>query len=377
MIKRYRTVCGLVMATTVLGGCSSGGPKASQSPPKSKARSSDVPAPDGSKPIVVSPQIVSQFESPLAATALRERALDMLGSMASDPAPQVRANSMEAMARTPTRLRPYVVAGLRDENVGVRSTAAMMVGRAGLCDVGPALRPLLTDPSPYVRASSIYSLAKCKAEVDRTPLAVILLTDPNPRVRAHVAFLLGELGDPSALGLIHDAAKAQLPMASSSEYRMMQIQCAEAMVKLGEQDQIATIRAALYPSRPEDLEVSALAVQVLAELRDRGSIDELIYLSARKDESGHQYPAEVRLGVAGALARMGLKQGTFIADEYAASTIAPLRAQAVFVYGEIGRPEDLARLDILLNVPVGIVRVAAAAAVVKTTSGPATRASAQ
>lgn len=63
--------------------------------------------------------------------------------------------------------------------------------------------------------------------------------------------------------------------------RLLQLQLAEAMVKLGEDDQIATIRAALYPSRPEDLEATALAVQIIGQVKDRGSIDELIYLSAK------------------------------------------------------------------------------------------------
>src|SRR5690606_36182729 len=215
----------------------------------------------------------------------------------------------------------------------------------------PLVRPLLTDTSPYVRASAIYALNRCGERVDPSPLASILLRDPSPRVRSHVAFLLGEMGDPSALGLLREAARTQIPLAAPAEVRLMHLQIAEAMVKLGDESQISTIRAALYPSRPEDLEATALAVQILGQLRDRGSIDELIFLSARRDQTGQYWPAEIRLGVAGALARMGLNQGTFLADEYADSPIPALRAQSAFVYGQIGRTENLPKLAYLMEDP--------------------------
>jgi HEAT repeat protein len=163
----------------------------------------------------------------------------------------------------------------------------------------------LNDPSAYVRGSAIFALTKCGIEVDPSPLAGMLLRDPSPRVRAQAAYLLGEIGDPSALGPLHDAAKATVPRASQAEMKMLQLQIAEAIVKLGEEDQISTIRAALYPARPEDLEITALAVQILGQLRDKAAADELIFLTAREDQRGQHWPAEIRLGCAAALARMG------------------------------------------------------------------------
>ena len=75
-----------------------------------------------------------------------------------------------------------------------------------------------------------------------------------------------------------------------------------------------TVRSALYPSRPEELEATALAVQIIGEVHDRGAIDQLIYLV--DEETDRPMPAEVRLAVAGALAKLGLREGGFIADEY-------------------------------------------------------------
>src|SRR5204863_298384 len=193
---------GFVSAIVVLTGCTTG--------PARK------PATAGS--LTVPPETAQKYQDPIAASALRERALDMLTSMVQDKDPQLRANAIEAMSVTPVRLESLLGPALRDENPGVRSTAAQMIGKA--------------------------------------------------------------------------------------------------------------------------------------QLRDKGSMDELINLSARR--SGGQYwPAEIRLGVAGALARMGLDKGTFLADEYAGNDLPVLRAQAAYVYGEIGRPENLPKLDVLMDDPAG------------------------
>jgi HEAT repeat protein len=290
--------------------------------------------------------------------------------LVQDPNPQLRVNALEALQLTPGRLAAFIPNALKDANPAVRSTAAMMIGKARLRDLAPATRPLLNDPSPFARASAIFALQRAQSDIDISPLAGILLSDPSPRVRAHVAYLLGEMADPSALGLLHEAAKAGIPRASGSEIKLMQLQIAEALAKLGEEDQVATIRAALYPARPEDLEVTALAAQILGQLRDRGSETELVYLTARTDRNGHKLPAEVRLACAAALARMGKTQGTFLADEYASNPLPALRAQSAYVYGEIGRAENLPKLEHLLSDPEGIVQVAAAAAILRMTAAP-------
>jgi len=321
--------------------------------------------------LAIPQETAAKYADPLEVSQLREKALDLLIAMASDPQPQIRGNALEAMLVTPQRLESLVASALRDENVGVRTIAATLIGKASFKNLTAAVRPLLNDPSPYVQASAIFALAKCGVEVDQTPLGRILMTDPSPRVRSHVAVLLGDLGDRSALGLLNDASRQAIPRASAVEIRMMQIQIAEAMVKIGDEDQLGVIRSALYPSRPEDLEITALAVQVLGQLRDRGSTDELIYLSARRDEAKQYWPAEIRLGVAGALARIGLNKGTFLADEYAPSDMPVLRAQAAYVYGQIGLTENLGKLEALMADPVPLVRLSAAAAILQIGSKPA------
>ncbi len=307
------------------------------------------------------------FSDPLTRSALREQAVDGLGALAADPDPQVRANAIEALMSAPSRVEPYVAAGLHDSNLGVRTVAAMTAGKLRLAEVTADLQVMASDTSPYVRSAAIYALKRCNVEVDPTPLATMLLSDPSLRVRAQAAVILGELGEPSALGLLRAAAKDPLVKADQAEARLLRLQIAEAMVKLGDEDQVGPIRAALYPSQSDELEATALAVQIIGQVGDRAAINQLIYLAQRKNEKNQTMPAEIRLGVAGALAKMGKPEGSFVAEEFKSSENPALRAQAAYVYGQTGQVENLARLEVMMADSEATVRVSAAGAILVAT----------
>jgi HEAT repeat protein len=302
---------------------------------------------------------------PVEASALRERAIETLNMLAADPQPEWRLNALEALTDAPGRLVPAVERGLRDSNEGVRAGAAMIAGRTGIPGLVGALRPLLNDRSPYVQAAAIYALTKVGAPPDPTPLGTMLLNDPSIRVRSHVVVILGDLGDPSALPMIRHAL-TRSAKASPVEQRLFQIQAAEAMYKLGEEAQIETILAALLPATADDLEVTALAVQILGELEYRPAIADLNNLAGDVDPSGRRMPAEVRLAAAAALAKLGQPRGVaLIADEFATDQNPALRAQAAYVYGAIGNAQDLARLKPMMGDQSGLVRVYASSAILK------------
>lgn len=296
---------------------------------------------------------------------LRERAIEMLTLGAASDWAEERANSLEALSLAPSRAEPLVRAALGDENVGVRAVAAMIVGRKRLTELAPYVEPLLDDGAAIVRSSAIYAMRRCGYDADPTLLGRMLTGSRDARQRAHAAFLLGELGDRSALPMLRDAARDPMTRASQAEARLLRLQIAEARVKLGEDEAMHEIRAALYPARPEELEATALAAQIIGQVDDRGSIDQLIYLTARQDDRRRFMPAEVRLAAAGALAELGLRQGSFIAEEFVSSDRATLRAQAAYVFGQTGKPENLPVLKRLLDDDELIVRISAAAAVLK------------
>lgn len=302
---------------------------------------------------------------PIEVSMLRERALEQLMELSSDANPQVRANTIEALSRARQRLEPVVASGLADRNEGVRSVAATIAGKEKLVSLAASVRPMLNDESAFVRASAAFALHRFGEDVDLTLIGQLLLTDPSPQVRSHAAYLLGELGERSAVGLLKEGFRTAMPRASAAKVRLLRLQIAEALVKLGEDGHVEFVRAALYPSRPEELEAAALAVQILGEVQDRRAIDQLISLSAHRDKGGATMPAEIRLGVAWSLAAMGLDQGAFLADEYADSDLESVRAQAASVYGRTGQMENLGKLEVMLGDESAMVQVAAAGAVIK------------
>lgn len=304
------------------------------------------------------------------ARSAQEEAVRRLMTMATDANPQIRANALEGLERAGARAEATIALALGDENPGVRSVAAMVAGRAGLRALAPTLRTLLDDDSGFVRASALAALVSMDERVDPSDLSTMVLESRDPRLRAHAAFLIGEMGENSAVPMLRQAWGTPIRGATEIERRLMRLQIAEALIKLGDTTSIDAVRAALYPSRPDELEATALAVQIIGEVRDRGSIDQLIYLADDSD-SERVMPAEVRLAVAGALAKMGLTQGGFIADEYAEHPSVVVRAQAAAVYGRTGLPEHMPRLRVMLDDPSELVRVAAAAAILDLASGGA------
>jgi HEAT repeat protein len=373
---RGRVALVWLAAALALGpaGCSSGGGGSEQARGRKPVREA---------PGVTAPQHQQQTErlatgtaalaepepvAPLRLSTLRERALGSLEAAARDADAQVRSNAMEFALLAPRRMSAARASALSDPNPAVRTSALVTIGRAGLAEHVDRVAPLTADSSAFVRSAAIFAMAKLGrgADSDVSTLADILFNDPSPRVRAHVAFLLGELGQPGAAGMLRDAAAAPMSQATSAEAALLRLQIAEAMVKLGQEGELPAIRAALYAARPEDLEASALAVQILGQLRDRGSTDYLVWMTGQRDEQGNPLPAEVRLSIAAALAKIGMSRGDFIADEFIDHPSPAIRAQAADVYGHTGTPRNLAKLERMLEDPSPVVRVYAAAAILRT-----------
>jgi HEAT repeat protein len=306
-------------------------------------------------------------------STMRERALEVLESQAFSEWALARANAIEGLLLAPGRVEPMIRAGLADENPGVRSIAAMAAGELVFKEAEAAVRPLLRDPEPRVRASAIYALVSMGARVDRTPLAN-QLEHRDPRVRAHAAVVLGKLGDPSAIPLLRAAVRSRtLPPGTLG--RFFSLQAAEAMVKLGDDLPINSIRAALYPDSTEGFEVATLAAQILGDLQDQGSAAQLVQIveagpAARTPEevaqdAGRGRPAELRLAAATALAEMGYPDGWYLADEFLEDPISARRQQAAHLLGAAAVPGALERLEPLLEDEDPLVRIAAAASIVR------------
>ena len=365
MKRQTRTTAAPLAAIAALGGvlavmpaCQSSSKSSTQAPRQPSTESTQ--SAESGQTIPTAPVVVKNYSDRVVMSDLRERAIGVIETAARSPSAEVRANAVEASMKMPARAEPLLAAALKDESPAVRTVAAMAVGRLKDRDLVSSVRPLVDDPSGYCRAAAIYALTMCGDQIDPSPLASMLLSDPSTKVRAHAASILGMIGNPTALPLLKQAAHDGAPRATQVDEKLLQLQIAEAMVRLGDYQAINAVYSGLYPGRAEELEASALAAQILGELRDRASIDRLIYVAEYRNPQGQRYSAEVRLAAATALARIGIVRGGFIADEFWASTIPALRSQAAFAYGEIGTPESLAHLEVMLGDTDPRVRVSAA-----------------
>jgi len=301
---------------------------------------------------------------------LRDSALQILRQAADAEYSLLRANAIEAMQFAPEHLDPLVRRGLVDDNRGVRFVAAMTIGEYRMDHLAHLLEPLLHDESESVHAAAIYGLKRCDKAADLTPLSSMIVSD-DPEVRANAAVVLGDLGNSTAVPVIQQALGRGMDRVNSAKVKMVDLQLAEALVKLGEVRQIEAIRAALF-APPEEAELTALACMMCARLHDERTVPNLIRLARLTGQ--FQQPAEVRMAATWALAHVDpTGTTTKVPMEYVTSTQYQLRMQAALTLGEIGDPASFGVLTTLLADENPMVQVAAASAVLQLLNPEANR----
>ncbi len=343
VMVRTRTVivCVAVCSTAMLAGCAGGG--------------SGGPVDAGPTPGAIE---LSQA---------REGAIEQLEGLARHADPVIRGNAIEALLEAPGRAATWLEQGLSDQSPGVRAVALGGIAETGRADLAEQAKPLLRDRSPFVRLNAAYALAANGDDSGSQEIVRALMQTEEPRLRAQAAFVLGELGNRSAVPLLRDAASRPMPLAPDGQVRLMSLQMSEAMVKLGDSEQVQPIRAALYPASAQELEATALAARILGEVGDHASETQLAFLTARLDDGGNMLPPEVRLSAVYALAQLGKTQGDTIALAYLDDPRASIRGLSAIALGEIGKTQHLDSIRPLLADPDPSVRVHAAAAVVRLT----------
>lgn len=324
-----------------------------------------------------------RFRSQVSRSQLRERAIELLSKAVLDPSPLIRANALEGLQSVPKRAEAAVRAGLSDENAGVRFVAAMTVGQLKLRSSAAFAEPLLQDSEPQVRAAAIYALAQSGKNPDPSALGSMLM-DNDPRVRSEAARIIGLLGNASAIPMLKSAAaeadrrNRMMGGANDQQFqleRIFQLQVAEALSRLGEPNASDPIRASLYPTGREGLEAAAFAAQLLGDLKVEKAVAELVDLveqstpetAKNKDASTRQFvqPKEVRLAAATALAKMGYRDGLYVAEQFRADADPAVRAQAAFLLAAGARVPELPALESMMDDPSPVVAVAGASAVLK------------
>jgi len=347
---------GACVLSVALIGCTGGG--------------SSVTAPEGGASVDRAPALPALSADDRA--ALRAEALSYLQKMAADPYAGYRANAIEALQADPASGEAAARQGILDQNLGVRFVSAMAIGQHAYAGAAPLTHALLNDPDESVRAAAILALKRNGFDANLGPLAD-MLRSPSIRTRANAALVLGELGDTSAIPMLQEALGLPNPRATLAELHLVELQIAEAMVKLGADDALDRIRTQLYSRDPARGEVVVLAVNILGRLKDQQSKGEFVKLVAMWKK--YRNSAEIRLAALTALSQLGDPPTPDMILEYldpASASQYPVgvRVQAVNALGSIGTPEALTHVaSIFRTSREEFVRLQAAAWVLRLT-GP-------
>lgn len=294
---------------------------------------------------------------------VRDRAMAIIEQAAESRDPLLRANAIEAMEIVPEVAASYVQRGLTDGNRGVRFVSAMTIAEVGLCGIAHLLQPLLMDESQSVQAAAILGLRRCGVDADPTPLASMILSN-DPEVRANAALVLGLLGNPSAVPVLRSSLGRGMELVNPIRVRVVELQVAEALVRLGQSSEIEPIHAALF-APVEQSELVALACQIEGRLRDESAAPSLIRIVEAPPEEAR--PVEVRLEAIRALAELGMDtaQWTSLVSTAMRDTHPVVRAQAAMVAGDIRATSLLSALVGMMSDSDPRVQVAAARSVLR------------
>ncbi|MEM0915611.1 MAG: HEAT repeat domain-containing protein [Planctomycetota bacterium] len=327
--------------------------------------------------------------------SVTDRAVEIVRESSRSADGALRASAIEAALGDRDLVVPLIQLGLDDDDPRVRYRALTAIGELKLAGLGASAVGYLDDPSPSVRAGAIYAASANGRQVDRTPLAEALMR-PLASSRINAAEVLASLGDPSARPMIEAAAGLGLPQATVEQERAVQVKLAESMVRLGDNSARDVIRAAMFEPA---IEVRVMSIDLLGRLNDRSMRPALVRLLRSETR-------EVRLAAAAALLRLGDPSGVAVlqssagysADQAATelrttlgrldpasplaleiravladparlrASAAAVRAQAAYGLGLTDDTASAEALAGLLSDPMQAVRLAAAGAVLGSSS---------
>ena len=302
--------------------------------------------------------------------ALDARAMDEVRAALADGSDEVRrAHGLEAVqsGRLADAAR-YVLPGLDDPSPRVRKVAALVAGQLRVRAAMPRL-VAMADP-----ASIPGGLAVAGTDVAQERLAVIYAlhrlgdvryshefeaatTDPRVGVRRDAAFMLGRIGNPSAVPILFE-------MLRRDRDPNVRLEAAEALWRLGDEHGQDVLVETLVSRYASDRLIALLALAGPRDQRVNGHVE---------SELTDDYP-EVRLVAARAAGELGSMDGYGVALKQGLVSQDPRqRALAAFAFAGIGRDDCQPYLARLLSDPVADVRMAAAAAVLELNAPPEQR----
>jgi len=299
---------------------------------------------------------------------VRERALTEIRAAAQSDSIGQRANAAEAVAVARDVRVPALELALRDEAMPVRFAALLAIGKAQIRELGPAAAKFQSDPDLNVRGAAVFAARRTGQPAEMNILGQMAMS-PDVTTRSNAYLILGRLGDKSAIALLRAAGAKPLDKRTSlSRQAISQIQLAEALARLGDDDGLRVMRAAMYE---RDAEQRVFAVTLFGDLNDRSFSAALAAMASEDRPDLPELPVAAavsmaKLGDPGGLPRLleAAENSTikWNGQTYPASQI---QAQAAFGLARLIDPRAKAALEKLLDHPEAPVRLSAASSVLR------------
>lgn len=147
--------------------------------------------------------VVSRIEAVRALGGMGVDSVSLLVKALGDPRHEVRSEACQALGKIGGPLvAEALAAGAKDADSRVRRAAANALATVPAAKSGPALKPLLGDPSDYVAADASWALGKVRADGAFEALVGQLARDSHrDQVRQRTMDGLRELGDPRGVAV--------------------------------------------------------------------------------------------------------------------------------------------------------------------------------
>jgi HEAT repeat protein len=280
-------------------------------------------------------QAQQQVDSALASSdeIVRAHALEVLKLV----------NSPEAATR--------IVAALGDSSSLVRKAASFAAGELRTKEATDRLNanlPATEAPGKLQERMAIIFALHRLGDTSHSHIFEATASDPDEHIRGDTAFILGMLGERSAVGIL-------LQMLYKDRSAPVRLQAAEALWKLGDErgeDELIKSTVSMYP---DDKMIALLALAQPHDTRVLGHVDGLLT---------DDYP-EVGLIAARAAGMLGSDSGYGVALNGAKNVDPRQRLLAAMAFGAIGRADAQPELAKLLADDNADTRLAAAGALLQ------------
>jgi HEAT repeat protein len=288
----------------------------------------DARAIDPLRPMLTSSAWYVRAEAARALATVRTGdAAALLVSALDDQSGEVRPAVREALVAQGHAAAGPALKALDSPSDRVKWQAAWTLGRLAAADAADPLLRMLEDRSPIVRREAAVALARIASAHPAKSEALVdaaagRLRHTNPDVRANAAWLLGELGPPSAV----------VPLVSALGDRESAWMAAAALGALAAPDAAVPLARAL---RSDDVRARRAAAWALNRLQNPATVAALRPLLGDPD-------AEARYWAAKALRRIGTPEAASAVAaarptpwDREARRCAPARSAAVITSGAV------------------------------------------